>query len=321
MAVEVVAVGGVHVGAHPQARVGDAHPRRRRPLGEPGEHRRGLRRERGAARVRAAPAPAARARRATTRPAGGRGCRRSPRARGRRAPARDLRRTAARRPSRRAAGRGAARARRRAAPGDRHPPEPPATPRAARDGAAHPSPRRCRGAGRRRSACASTGATRGAASRAQDASPATTASRTCLGSMKRTSSLTTSTSEMSATPRSRKKSTSSPHEVLGRAGAGGDAHDALVRQPLLAHLARVVDQVRVGAAVARDLDQPHRVRRVARADHEHQIAAAGHLLDGRLAVGGGVADVVGAGTDDRREALASAARGSSSFHRPRASSA
>jgi hypothetical protein len=30
----------------------------------------------------------------------------------------------------------------------------------------------------------------------------------------------------------------------------------------------------------------------------------GHLLDGRLAVGGGVADVVGAGTDDAREALA-----------------
>ena len=121
-----------------------------------------------------------------------------------------------------------------------------------------------------------------------------TASRICLGSMKRTSSRTTSNSEMSLTPRARKKSTSSLHEVLGRARARGDAHHAPALQPLLLHLARVVDQVRLGAAVARDLDQPHRVGGVARADHEHQVAAAGHLLDGRLAVGGGVADVVGA---------------------------
>ena len=77
-------------------------------------------------------------------------------------------------------------------------------------------------------------------------------------------------------------------------------------KPLLAHFAGVVDQVRLGAAIARHLDQAHRVRRVARADHEHQIAAAGHLLDGRLAVGGRVADVVRAGTDDLREALAQA---------------
>ena len=46
----------------------------------------------------------------------------------------------------------------------------------------------------------------------------------------------------------------------------------------------------------------------------------GHLLDGRLAVGRGVADVVGAGTDDLREALAQARDDRASFRRPRASS-
>ena len=103
----------------------------------------------GAARARTAPAPAAHARPATTRPADGRGCRRSPRSRDRRAPARDLRRTAARRPSRSAAGGGAARARRRAGPADRRPREPRATPRGARDDSRHPSPSHCRDAGRR----------------------------------------------------------------------------------------------------------------------------------------------------------------------------
>src|SRR3989440_1585541 len=47
-----------------------------------------------------------------------------------------------------------------------------------------------------------------------------------------------------------------------------------------------------------DLDEPVRIGGVARADDQHQIALLGHLLDGRLAVGGGVADVVGAGSDD-----------------------
>ena len=53
-----------------------------------------------------------------------------------------------------------------------------------------------------------------------------------------------------------------------------DAHDALALEPLLLHLALVVDQVRLGAVVARDLHEPVRVRRVARADHEHEVALA-----------------------------------------------
>ena len=78
---------------------------------------------------------------------------------------------------------------------------------------------------------------------------------------------------MSLTPRARKKLDQVLHEVLGRAGARGDADDARALQPLLADLAGVVDQVRLGAAVARDLDQAHRVGGVARADHEQQVAA------------------------------------------------
>src|SRR5580693_2763376 len=74
-------------------------------------------------------------------------------------------------------------------------------------------------------------------------------------------------------------------ELLGCARAGGDTHHARARQPLLLHLA-------------------HGVRRVARAHNQHQVAAGSHLLDGRLAVGGGVTDVVGARADDVREALA-----------------
>ena len=60
----------------------------------------------------------------------------------------------------------------------------------------------------------------------------------------------------------------------------------------------------VGAVLARDLDEAVRVRGVARADHEHEVALRRELLDGGLAVRRGVTDVVGARPDDVREALA-----------------
>ena len=56
--------------------------------------------------------------------------------------------------------------------------------------------------------------------------------------------------------------------------------------------------------LACDLDQAVRVRRVGRADHQHQLALAGQLLDRDLAVGGRVTDVVGLRRGDVREALA-----------------
>ena len=156
------------------------------------------------------------------------------------------------------------------------------------------------GAGRRRPACAACAVS------ALGGPAAASAWRIVLGSMKRTSSWTTSSSSTSVGAPVVEESHEPLHELLGRAGAGRDPHDPLALQPLLADLGLVVDQVRVGAVLARDLDQAVGVRRVARADHEHEVALARQLLDGRLAVGGGVTDVVGARSDDRREALAQA---------------
>ena len=77
---------------------------------------------------------------------------------------------------------------------------------------------------------------------------------------------------MSVTPRARKSVDELLDELLGRAGAGGDAERADAVEPRLVELAGVVDQMRARAVVARHLDQPLRVRRVARADHEHELA-------------------------------------------------
>ena len=143
-------------------------------------------------------------------------------------------------------------------------------------------------------------------SRCGGSGPRGESSRMRLGSMKRTSSWTTSNSETSCTPRSRKKSTS---RWTSSSGALAPDEMPTTRLPS-SHSSRdlrlVVDEVRVGAAVARDLDEPLGVGRVLRADHEHEIALRGHLLDGRLAVRRGVTDVVGARARDLREALAQA---------------
>ena len=55
---------------------------------------------------------------------------------------------------------------------------------------------------------------------------------------------------------------------------------------------------------ARGLDEPVRVRRVARADHEQQVDLRQHLLDRPLPVGGCVADVLLLRRVDRRETAA-----------------
>ena len=90
-------------------------------------------------------------------------------------------------------------------------------------------------------------------------------------------------------------------QLLGGAGAGGDADRLDALQPLLLDLGVVVDQVGGGAVLARHLDQAVGVGGVGRADHEDQVALAGQLLDRDLAVGRRVTDVVGLGADDRRE--------------------
>ena len=143
----------------------------------------------------------------------------------------------------------------------------------------------------RRRRCGSTAsARRSAAPRRRSTSTATSCARGCVrsaeppaaagrpsGSMKRTSSRRTSKSLTSSVPRSRKNCDEPLDERLGRAGAGRDADDARALEPLLLHLGLVVDQVGGGAVVARDVDEPVRVRRVPRADHQHEVALAGHL--------------------------------------------
>ena len=57
------------------------------------------------------------------------------------------------------------------------------------------------------------------------------------------------------------------------------------------------------AQFSRDIHQPVGVRRVARADHQHQIDVLSKLLDGVLAVLGGVTDVIVLGAHDRGELL------------------
>ena len=111
--------------------------------------------------------------------------------------------------------------------------------------------------------------------------------------MKRTSSSTVRSSETSSAPRSRKKLDQPLDQLLGGAGAGGDADGLDALEPGLVDLGVVVDQVGVGAVLARDLDQAVRVRGVGRADHQDQVALARELLDRDLAVGGRVTDVVG----------------------------
>src|SRR3954451_16037436 len=96
------------------------------------------------------------------------------------------------------------------------------------------------------------------------------------------------------------------HELLGRARAGRDADRALAREPLVADLGLVVDQVGLGPEVARDVDEALGVGGVLGADDQHEVAHRGHLLDRRLAIRRGVADVVRAGPGDARELLTQA---------------
>ena len=108
-----------------------------------------------------------------------------------------------------------------------------------------------------------------------------------------------------STPRSRKKPTSRCTSSSGALAPGRDADDALALEPLLADLAPRCRSGATSAPCSRATSTRRlRVRRVLRADDEHEVAVRGHLLDGRLAVRRGVADVVGARTGDAREALA-----------------
>ncbi len=145
-----------------------------------------------------------------------------------------------------------------------------------------------------------------AGGRGRQASAADIAWRIAFGSMKRTSSRMTSNSETSSTPWSRKRWTSAPTSSSGALAPLEMPTTRTPVEPGLVELVRVVDEVRGGPVLLGDLHEAHGVRGVLRADDEHEVALLGHLLDGRLAVRRGVADVVRAGPGDRGEALAQA---------------
>ena len=116
------------------------------------------------------------------------------------------------------------------------------------------------------------------------------------------------------------------HELLGHGRPARDADRLDAVEPLLPDLARVVDAVGgLGAVLERDLDEPHAVRAVRRADDDHEVGVLRDLLDRDLAVLGGVADVVAgrilqlAGTAravDARSPWSRRPRGSSARARP-----
>ena len=96
-------------------------------------------------------------------------------------------------------------------------------------------------------------------------------------------------------------------ELLGRGGAGGQADPKRAGEQLGRGCPR-----RARSSAARtagtlgDLDEAARVRRVLRADDENEVTLARQGPDGVLAVLGRVADVVGGGPGQQREALAQA---------------
>ena len=100
------------------------------------------------------------------------------------------------------------------------------------------------------------------------------------------------------------------HEDLGHGRAGGQAHGAGSLEPCLFELVGLVDAVGgAGPGLERDLNEAHGVRGVRRADDDHDVHLGRDVLDGALAVLGGVADVVRRRVDELREALAQAVHG------------
>jgi hypothetical protein len=124
--------------------------------------------------------------------------------------------------------------------------------------------------------------------------------------MKRTSSWTTWNSSTCSVPRARKNAT---RRWTSSSGALAPEVMPTTRVPS-SHSSRTCSSlsIRYDAAPCSRATSTRRLEfeELREPDDEHEVAVRGHLLDRRLAIGGGVADVVGAGTDDRREALAQA---------------
>ena len=137
------------------------------------------------------------------------------------------------------------------------------------------------------------------ARRAVHACAAASAFLISFGSMKRTSSWTTSNSETSVGAARAEELDQPLDQLLGGARAGGDADHALALEPLLLHLASRCRSGSESAPWSRATSTSRfEFDELLRADHQHQVALARHLAHGHLAVGGGVTDVVGFGPGD-----------------------
>ena len=134
--------------------------------------------------------------------------------------------------------------------------------------------------------------------------------RSSLGSEKMRSSSAVRTSSTSRKPALGEVFEHLLDEHLGHRRAAGDADGRDAVEPGLLDLVGVVDAVRgLRAVLEGDLDEPHAVRRVRRADDDHEIGILRDLLDRDLAVLRGVADVVRRRILQLREPLAQAPDG------------
>jgi hypothetical protein len=80
-------------------------------------------------------------------------------------------------------------------------------------------------------------------------------------------------------------------EVFRRRGAGGDEDGVYAVKPVVIDLRDIIDEMAAHAAVLGDFNEALGIGAVLAADNQDHIAMLGELLDGGLAVGGGVADV------------------------------
>ncbi len=100
------------------------------------------------------------------------------------------------------------------------------------------------------------------------------------------------------------------HKHLGHRRTAGDTDRCDTVEPLLLDLARVVDAVRrLRAVLEGNVDKSNGVRAVGATHNDDQLGLLGNLLDGDLAILGGVTDVVARRILQRGESLAQQANG------------
>ena len=128
------------------------------------------------------------------------------------------------------------------------------------------------------------------------------ARRSSIGSLKTTSSYTDANGVISVTPTGTEPFAHAFDEPLWRRCARRQADGLDVLEPALVDVGLVVDQVSRDSGLTRHLDEPVRVGRVGRADHEEQVDLREQLLHRPLAIGGRVADVLALRPADLREA-------------------